>query len=418
MSRGRATAAASSRRWTWAPPGSSSPLCSLVGGWVAGQKEGGACGGARALPAAGAAGLASSKRAPRPPCCAAADVERVVSAAYYPSAAIPNGSRSISWPIRHARLQPTAAATRPAPTLPAGSSPGLAGAACACGGPSVPTRVPPRPSPLAPRRPQLRRAVPEFLAAANDEVTVMVQIETKQSLEELEVRGCGSAAAAGLGQRLPAAAAARQRPLERTTAALPGAAASLLRHVTVAWCTAPPPRLPACPQSVLSVSAAGVDCAFVGPVDLSHSLGLAQSHGFPACFDAPEFKARLAGRLPACLLFGAAACCPCCRRPACHARPEASPARSLMHLHAGGAGAGGGRVPRQGRGRRQLCCHSGSGRGVLGHGLQRAGHRHRRRPAGRRGRGKRGVCGGPAGARRTLRRGEGRHALQGDVQSV
>lgn len=41
---------------------------------------------------------------------------------------------------------------------------------------------------LSLRRPQLGRAVPEFLAAANDEVTVMVQIETKQSLDELEVR--------------------------------------------------------------------------------------------------------------------------------------------------------------------------------------------------------------------------------------
>lgn len=46
------------------------------------------------------------------------------------------------------------------------------------------------------------------------------------------------------------------------------------------------------PQAVLSVP--GVDACFVGPVDLSHALGLAQSLGFPACFDSPQFK--VAGR--------------------------------------------------------------------------------------------------------------------------
>jgi 2-keto-3-deoxy-L-rhamnonate aldolase RhmA len=52
-------------------------------------------------------------------------------------------------------------------------------------------------------------------------------------------------------------------------------------------------RLPACPlpclQAVLSVP--GVDCCFMGPVDLTHALGLAQTLGFPACFDSPQFKA-------------------------------------------------------------------------------------------------------------------------------
>lgn len=29
----------------------------------------------------------------------------------------------------------------------------------------------------------------------------------------------------------------------------------------------------------------------MGPVDLSHALGLAQRLGFPACFDSPDFQA-------------------------------------------------------------------------------------------------------------------------------
>ncbi len=45
-----------------------------------------------------------------------------------------------------------------------------------------------------------------------------------------------------------------------------------------------------CPfQAILSVP--GVDCCFMGPVDLSHALGLAQRLGFPACFDSSDFQA-------------------------------------------------------------------------------------------------------------------------------
>jgi len=42
-------------------------------------------------------------------------------------------------------------------------------------------------------------------------------------------------------------------------------------------------------QAILSVP--GVDCCFMGPVDLSHALGLAQRLGFPACFDSSDFQA-------------------------------------------------------------------------------------------------------------------------------
>lgn len=109
-----------------------------------------------------------------PTVCTAADVERVVSACFYPSPAFPTGNRSISWPIR----------------------------------------------------PQLGRGVPEYLAAANDEVVLIIQVETRQCYEDLE--------------------------------------------------------------AVLSVP--GVTCCFMGPVDLSHALGLAQRLGFPACFDSPDFQ--------------------------------------------------------------------------------------------------------------------------------
>ncbi|KAI7839070.1 hypothetical protein COHA_007212 [Chlorella ohadii] len=102
------------------------------------------------------------------------DVEKAVSAMYYPSAECPTGSRSISWPIR----------------------------------------------------PQLGRSVTEYIGAANDEVTLLIQVETRQCYEDLE--------------------------------------------------------------AILSVP--GVDCCFMGPVDLSHALGLAQRLGFPACFDSPDFQ--------------------------------------------------------------------------------------------------------------------------------
>lgn len=117
-----------------------------------------------------------------------ADVQKVVSAAYYPSEGHPTGSRSISWPIR----------------------------------------------------PQLGRGVADYVAAANGEVTLMVQCETRQCYEDLE--------------------------------------------------------------AVLSVP--GVDACFVGPVDLSHALGLAQSLGFPACFDSPQFKECLSRVLDVCRAAG------------------------------------------------------------------------------------------------------------------
>jgi 2-keto-3-deoxy-L-rhamnonate aldolase RhmA len=42
---------------------------------------------------------------------------------------------------------------------------------------------------------------------------------------------------------------------------------------------------------VLSVP--GIDCVFMGPVDLTRALGLAQRHAFPACFDSNDFQASL-----------------------------------------------------------------------------------------------------------------------------
>lgn len=39
----------------------------------------------------------------------------------------------------------------------------------------------------APRRPQLGRGVADYISAANSEVTLMVQCETRQCYEELEV---------------------------------------------------------------------------------------------------------------------------------------------------------------------------------------------------------------------------------------
>lgn len=60
-------------------------------------------------------------------------------------------------------------------------------------------------------------------------------------------------------------------------------------HLPSAACPAvtSPPSPPK--QAILSVP--GVDCCFMGPVDLSHALGLAQRLGFPACFDSPDFQA-------------------------------------------------------------------------------------------------------------------------------
>jgi 2-keto-3-deoxy-L-rhamnonate aldolase RhmA len=34
----------------------------------------------------------------------------------------------------------------------------------------------------------------------------------------------------------------------------------------------------------------GLDCLFMGPVDLSNDLGMIRRHGFPDCIGAPEFQ--------------------------------------------------------------------------------------------------------------------------------
>lgn len=119
-------------------------------------------------------------------------------------------------------------------------------------------------------RPQLGRGVPEYLAAANDEVVLIIQVETRQCYEDLEARP----PARSWRRRLPAARGAarhaRVQPLP------------VRRSPEVPWCVQ-------ALQAVLSVP--GVTCCFMGPVDLSHALGLAQRLGFPACFDSPDFQA-------------------------------------------------------------------------------------------------------------------------------
>eukprot|EP00887_Chlorella_sp_A99_P004853 scaffold4.g4853.t1 len=56
------------------------------------------------------------------------------------------------------------------------------------------------------------------------------------------------------------------------------------------------------------VGVAGLDAAFVGPVDLSHSLGLhLKPPGFPSCLDSPAFAAALARIAGACRAAGVAA---------------------------------------------------------------------------------------------------------------
>lgn len=61
--------------------------------------------------------------------------------------------------------------------------------------PLTPTIRPPPPthpldSPHPSCRPQLGRGVSEYLWAANDEVTLLVQVETKECFDDLEVRAC------------------------------------------------------------------------------------------------------------------------------------------------------------------------------------------------------------------------------------
>ncbi|GAB4814297.1 hypothetical protein N2152v2_001343 [Parachlorella kessleri] len=115
------------------------------------------------------------------------DVEAAVDACYFP----PLGSRSIAWPVR----------------------------------------------------PQLGRDVESFINSANDEVLLLIQVETKESYNNLE--------------------------------------------------------------QILSVP--GVDVAFMGPIDLSRALGLPQKHGFPQCFDSDDFKECLRRVAEACQDHGVVA---------------------------------------------------------------------------------------------------------------
>ena len=106
-------------------------------------------------------------------------------------------------------------------------------------------RFPPRGhrSVAFPIRPQLGRDVGEFLGAANDEVLVVLQVETAEALANLD--------------------------------------------------------------GILAVE--GVDAAFMGPFDLSFSLGIFERHGYPAGFDSPEFKAACERMAAACASAGVAA---------------------------------------------------------------------------------------------------------------
>lgn len=79
-------------------------------------------------------------------------------------------------------------------------------------------------------------------------------------------------------------------------------------------CPLPLPSPAPPPQEVLSVP--GCDCLFMGPVDLSHALGLAQRLGFPGCLDSEEFQARGLGPRKegfAGLAMQAARACPAAR---------------------------------------------------------------------------------------------------------
>ena len=55
----------------------------------------------------------------------------------------------------------------------------------------LPAALPPTPAGIAAPalcRPQLGRSVTEYIGAANDEVTLLIQVETRQCYEDLEVR--------------------------------------------------------------------------------------------------------------------------------------------------------------------------------------------------------------------------------------
>jgi len=131
-------------------------------------------------------------------------------------------------------------------------------------------------------RPQLGRGVQEYISAANGEVTLLIQCETRPCYEGLE-------ASAVPCHAMLRCAVLRLELIVHTACCC----RCICRGAYVdPWCQrSSPASLPPAlysPQDVLSVP--GVDCCFVGPVDLSHALGLAQHLGFPACFDSPEFK--------------------------------------------------------------------------------------------------------------------------------
>ena len=173
----------------------------------------------------------------------------------------------------------------------------------------------------------------------------MIQVETRQCYEDLEVgvasktgkfvvekrvgclKGRWDACQAGMclvgaAERVHVHGSSRHTPAvaagscggiahgvtSRLRPAHPAHAPANLLCLPALPCLALPPSSL---QAVLSVP--GVDCCFMGPVDLSHALGLAQSLGFPACFDSPQFKAR-----PVCAVCALCPCvclrvCPCVR---------------------------------------------------------------------------------------------------------
>lgn len=180
-------------------------------------------------------------------------------------------------------------------------------------GPAVASLALPGPPLLLPAaRPQLGRPVNDYIRCANDEVTLLVQVG---EVAWVQVGAPVRWLAVGIELAAPQPGAwPSPQPASELTAAAPLAqveTAACYRDLeaSVYWwrgCCAHAgcvyqagrPVTPRClaAQAVLSVP--GVDCAFMGPVDLSHALGLAQRLGFPACFDSPEFavRGREAGR--------------------------------------------------------------------------------------------------------------------------
>lgn len=176
----------------------------------------------------------------------------------------------------------------PAAAMPQAAA-GAGAMRCCCASPSSPAAHPPA------RRPQLGRGVSEYIASANDEVALLIQCETRQCYEDLEVGGFVGERGLRIDWRQHSSKGLRNGPSAADQVS------ALLR------CCGPPSLLPPAPagslahlpglaspcsgsplQAILSVP--GVDCCFMGPVDLSHALGLAQRLGFPACFDSKEFQ--------------------------------------------------------------------------------------------------------------------------------